>query len=405
MAVQTLSTADAILKDLYVGPVIEQLNYKTYMLDQIERDSDHVDFTGRRAIVPVHASRNRGRASITDGGNLPVPGKQGWLDAIVGIKYHAYGMSISDQAVRQADGANDGAFVNLLDEETKGLAKDMRKDMNRQIFGSQNGLLASVASGTSSTVVVTDSVQYLGVGDPIDVLVRATGAVGAAGVASATITAIVPSTKTVTFSPAAAGTPDNTYGIYLAGSYGNEMEGLRFMIGTGRTLHGINSATAGNEFWNSTVKAAGGLAGESLFEQVADEIGAAGQGEVDTFLTTRGIRRRLADTFQSQKRYNDAQATKIHGGYTAIFVNEIPVIADDDVPKGYVFAINNDAFKWFEVAKPDWLKSKDGVVFHLGTSSGGSGRKAQWDAWFVWYAALGLTAPNRVGVITGATDD
>jgi hypothetical protein len=86
-------------------------------------------------------------------------------------------------------------------------------------------------------------------------------------------------------------------------------------------------------------------------------------------------------------------------------VNDIPVIADDDVPKGYVFAINNDAFKWFEVAKPDWLKSKDGVVFHLGTSSGGSGRKAQWDAWFVWYAALGLTAPNRVGVITGATDD
>jgi hypothetical protein len=76
------------------------------------------------------------------------------------------------------------------------------------------------------------------------------------------------------------------------------------------------------------------------------------------FVTTRGIRRRLADTYQSQKRFNDARATEIHGGYTAIFVNEIPVVADDDAPKGWVFAINKDAFRWFEVAKPDWLRPR-----------------------------------------------
>ena len=43
MATQTLALADAILKDLYVGPIVEQLNNKTYLLDQIERDTDHVD--------------------------------------------------------------------------------------------------------------------------------------------------------------------------------------------------------------------------------------------------------------------------------------------------------------------------------------------------------------------------
>jgi hypothetical protein len=58
MATQTLATADAILKDLYRGPIIEQLNYKTYMLDMIERDGDSVDFTGRRAIFPVHSAPN-----------------------------------------------------------------------------------------------------------------------------------------------------------------------------------------------------------------------------------------------------------------------------------------------------------------------------------------------------------
>jgi hypothetical protein len=103
MATQTLATADAILKDLYVGPIIEQLNYKTFMLDQIERDSDHIDFTGRRAIVPVHARRNRKRGSIVDGGTLPVPGYQSDMDAIVGIKYHFQGISLTEMTIKQAD--------------------------------------------------------------------------------------------------------------------------------------------------------------------------------------------------------------------------------------------------------------------------------------------------------------
>ena len=76
MATQTMTTADAILKDLYVGPIIEQLNYKSYMIDQIERESNFTqDHTGRRAIVPVHTGRNRGRGSRGDGGTLPTAGQ------------------------------------------------------------------------------------------------------------------------------------------------------------------------------------------------------------------------------------------------------------------------------------------------------------------------------------------
>jgi hypothetical protein len=101
MAYQTLQTADAVLKDLYVGPMIEQINLKTYMLDQIERDSDHVDFTGRRAIAPLHTGSNRRRGSIPDGGTLPVPGMQAYLDAIIGIKYHTQGLSLTDQSIRR----------------------------------------------------------------------------------------------------------------------------------------------------------------------------------------------------------------------------------------------------------------------------------------------------------------
>jgi hypothetical protein len=399
MATQTLATADAILKDLYVGPIIEQLNYKTFMLDQIERDSDHVDFTGRRAIVPIHTRRNRYRGSIVDGGTLPVPGYQSDQDAIVGIKYHFQGISLTEMAIKQADG-NQGSFVNVLDRETRMLSQDMRKDINRQVYGDGTGVLTTLTGTPTTTSGVVASAQYLDIGDPIDVR-QSNGTVRG----SAIVTSINRTTKTVTWDTTVT-TPVAGDLITIQGNYGNEMDGLQNMTGTTGVLHGINRATAGNEFWQGKRRdAASAVAGEGLFEQLADDVGAGGQGEVDVFVTTRGIRRRLADTYQSQKRFNDARATEIHGGYTAIFVNEIPVVADDDAPKGWVFAINKDAFRWFEVAKPDWLRSQNGQVWHLATSGTGSGRRAAWEAWFEWFAALGTLAPNRTGAIVNAQDD
>lgn len=412
MATQTLTTADAILKDLYVGPIVEQLNQKTYMLDRVQRDVDSLDHTGRRAIIPVHSGRNRGRGSRGDGGTLPSAGYQSWQDAIVSIKYHLYGIQLTDMAI-EATKSNEGAFVSLLEAETKGVAQDMKKDINRQVYGTGDGLLATCASCSTATFTV-DSVQYLQVGDPVDIVVKSSGATSA-GVVSTSITARSATNKTITTAdaPATAGSIDNTYGVYLAGSRSKEMDGLRNIVSSSRTLHSINSSTAGNEFWNSTVVDVGSsatatsLAGESVFEQLADSVGSSGNGEVETFITTRGIRRRLADQYQSQKRYNDAQAVNVHGGYTAIMVNEIPVIADDEAPKGYVWGLNTGSFRWFQQAGPTWLESKDGTVFQLQPNAAGTSAtyNAVWLAWFKWYAALGCIAPQRNGVLRYCTDD
>ncbi|MDQ3317458.1 MAG: phage major capsid protein, partial [Actinomycetota bacterium] len=332
----------------------------------------------------------------------PTPGKEAYLDALVAIRYHAYGFEITDQTTKQAKG-NEGAFVNILDDNTTRLAKNMRKNINRQVYGDGTGLLASLTAASAGTATVTvDTTQYLQVGDPVDILNRTSGAVVSVG---RTIVSINRTTKVVTLD--AAVTAANTDGLYLSGSRSIEMDGLRNIISSGRTLHGINSASAGNEFWDGKrIDAGAVVAGESLYERLADDVGAGGQGEVEAFLTTRGMRRRLADTYQSQKRFNDAKATEVHGGYTAIYVNEIPVMSDDDAPKGYAFGINKDAFKWFEVERPDWLQDpKTGTVFQLAAGSVAGSSRAAWQAWFVWYAALGCLAPNRNGAIFNATDD
>jgi hypothetical protein len=420
MATQTLAAFDAALKDLYVGPIVEQLNQKTYILDQIERDADHIDHTGRRAVVPLHKNRNRGRKSIADGGTLPTAGAQVYLDAIVPLRYHTYGIELTDQVI-EASKTNEGAFISAIEVESKGVAIDMRKDINRQAFGIGTGALAAAPTATAGVnkasketkleFFLPSDVQYILVGDVIDVIKEATGELGK-GVEGAEVTARkVAATTEVTLSKSLKEElAAETYNVYISGNRNQEMDGMRNITENERTLHSVNSATAGNAFWKGNTVKAGeskpkpAVAGESLFEQLADNVGAQGNGDVEVFLTTRGIRRRLADSYQSQKRFNDAKAVDVHGGYSAIMVNEIPVVADDDAPKTFAFGFNKSALKWFEQTKPGWLERENGGIFHLKTAGTGT-YAAIWQAWFRWYAALGCVAANRTGRIEFCTDD
>jgi hypothetical protein len=420
MATQSLALADKILKDLYVGPIVEMLNQKTYLLDQLQRDADHVDHTGRRAVVPVHKNRNYGQVSTGDAGTLPNAGRQDWEDAIIPLRYHYAGVELTDVAI-EATQSSEGAFISVMEAESRGVAQDMKKQINRQAYGTGDGAMATV-SGTpgAGTSITVDSVQYLKTGMVVDIVLKATGAT-TNGVLATTITNVTPSTNTITIGTATAGATANTYGVYLSNgvapasggsSRNNEMDGLRNITGNSRVLHSIDSSVAGNQYWDSAASldatgGAGGTAivGESFYEQIADFVGGVGNGDVEVFLTSRGMKRRLADTYQSQKRFNDATAVTVHGGYTAILVNEIPVIADDDCPKGFAFAINRSALKWFEQVGPGWLDINNGSIFQLKTTATAGQRQAVWQAWFKWYVALGCVAPNRTGRIFNGTDD
>jgi hypothetical protein len=416
MSTQTLTTADAILKDMYIGPIIEQLNYKTYMIDQIERESNlTLDHQGRRAIVPVHKSRNRGRGSRGDGGTLPSAGYQSWEDAIIPITRHYQAIELTDAAIKSTQ-SNSGSFANLLDAEVKGATNDLKKDINRQIWGPGDGLLATVAAtATTATTITVDSIQYLHIGDPVDVLRRTDSSTLASGTGNS-VTALDAANKTVTLSAAVGGTIATTFGIYLAGAKGQEMVSMQEIVSTSRSLFGIDSSTAGNEFWDAQVTNVGtqaaspAVAGETAFEVIADNVGATGQGETESFITTRGIRRRLADSFQSTKRFTNKDAVRIHGGYSAIMVasgnGEVPVVIDDDAPKGYVWACDKQALRWFQNWGPGFLEApKDGSVFHLKNGSTAGTHEATWQAYMGWYATLASVAPNRLGKLQFATDD
>jgi hypothetical protein len=283
--------------------------------------------------------------------------------------------------------------------------------LQRQAFGEGTGVLGACGTTTASKTVVMGTpfdVQYIEIGMLVDIIKKSNGETSTGAVATK-VTGRNVASGTITVE--ATVTTDNTFGVYVSGDRSNESDGLRNISAKERTLHSIDSTASGNSFWDGNTLEAGtsltklSVAGEDLFIQLGDKIGEIGQGDIDTYLTTRGIRRRLANQYTSQKRMNDAKAVEIHGGYTAIMVDEVPVVKDDDCPKTFVFAFRKAALKWYQLSQPGFLRDEDnGSMFQL--KNAGTGRSsAVWQAWYEWYATLGTSAANQTGRLEYCTDD
>lgn len=428
---QTTANADAVLKEYYLTPIREQLNQRCVLMfaaddDQpgeasssgnegkgqdyewkgFTRESEGVEFAGREWVLPAHTSRNEGVGAILEGGALPNAGQQGWTDLKDKIHHNLGSIRLTRFAIKLSN-RSPGAFLKLLDGETKGLVRDIRKDVNRQGFGSQKGVLAKVTAD-GANIVTVDTVQFLRIGMKIDLVKESNGAILAE---ERKITAINAATKEVTYDGGDV-TATAEHRIVRHGSFGNEINGLGNIITntagpgpTGAVLHGVDPAT--NSWWNSPViTAAGNPFSEDQGQQLVDRVGAGGQAEVELIVTTRGIRRRYVNTLKSQKRFNDSDSVTLRGGFKAILFNEMPMVFDDDCPKGEMWFLNADAMMWIyldagEDGKAGWnWVDDDGAILSRAVD-----RTDNFDAYLAADHDFATVGRNRLGRMVELQDD
>lgn len=432
---QTTANADAVLKEYYLTPIREQLNQRCVLMFAADddggvegsssgsegkgqmyewrgftRESEGVEFAGREWVLPAHTRRNEGLGAIDEGGPLPTAGQQGWDDLKDKLHHNVGSIRLSRYAMKLSE-RSPGVFLRLLEGETKGMVNDLRKDVNRQGFSAQAGALAAVTADGSNTVTV-DSVQYLRVNMVID-LVDFVGSPGTILAAARTVTAINASTKVVTYSGADV-TATTNHRLVRSGSYGREINGLGNIIsntaGPGtvfNVLHGVDASAAANAWWNSQVlDGSNNPFSEDLGQQIVDKVGATGQAEVELIVTTRGIRRRYVSTLKSQKRFTDSDSVTLRGGFKAILFNEMPMVFDDDCPKGTMWFLNADAMMWVyldagEDGKGGWnWVDDDGAILSRAVD-----RTDNFDAYLAADHDFATVARNRLGKIINLADD
>jgi hypothetical protein len=384
---QTTAAADAILQNYYLPVVREMVNQRAILLfgyspaeldagagsmnaangetmsyRGISRDADRVEFAGRQWVIALHTSRNESGTARAEGATLPTAGQQGWADLTdkvrrfyKQIQITGFAMAVSERSI--------GSYLRLLEAETTGAVNDLRKDLNRQAFGDQRGTLCQITADGANTVTV-DNLQYLRVGLIVDIINQSTDAVLAA---TRTITAINTATRVVTYSGADVAAVAGTHVLAIDANWKQELNGLRNItrsdLTQNFTLHGIDSSVAGNEYWKAKqIDGGNGVFDEDQGQLMLDNIGAEGW-DVQMILSTRGIRRRYVNTLKAQKRWNDANAGTMHGGFKYIDFNGFPFLFDDDCPKQHAFFIRPDDFIWVNLNGEDfsWM-DRDGAV-------------------------------------------
>ena len=384
---QNTTQADPILQNYYLPVVREMVNQRAILLfgyspaeleagagtmnaaggetmnyQGISRDADQVEFAGRQWVIALHTTRNESGTARAEGGTLPTAGQQGWADLVdkvrklyKQIQITGFALEVSERSV--------ASYLRLLEAETVGAVNDLRKDMNRQAFGDQRGTLCQISADGSNTVTV-DNLQYLRVGMIVDIMNQSTDAVLAS---QRTITAITPATRVVTYSGADVTAVAGTHVLAVEGNWKNEINGLRAItrsdLSQNYIMHGIDSSTAGNEYWKAKqVDGGNAVFDEDVGQLLLDQVGAEGW-ETDMLITTRGIRRRYVNTLKAQKRWNDANAGTMHGGFKYIDYNGFPLLFDDDCPKQHMFFFRPDDYMWVNLNGQDfrWM-NRDGAI-------------------------------------------
>jgi len=357
----TMTTVDAILKEVY-GPRIEsQLQNETVALKRIERTSDGVTETvgGKYVDFPIRVSRNTGIGYRNENEQLMAAGQQGYAEVHVPLRYGYGRVRMTGQVMNLAD-KNYQAFASAMDDEMEGIKDDLAKDSNRVVYGDATGLLSAITADGVNTVTVANP-QYLEIGMAVDILTRATGAV----VASNRLITAISAAGVVTYSGAdVAATAAE--GLYRTGNYGREPSGFGAIIHDTAGLHGLTPAAQPK--WASIVRPNPAAAGtpralsEGLMIETCDLVRVNG-GKTSLILGSLGVRRAYFNLLTQQRRYADTK--EFAGGFNGLafhYGKEVPMVEDVDAPPNKMRFIDESKFKVYRNKEWHWADDDGSVL-------------------------------------------
>ncbi len=380
----TTQTADNALKSYYLDIVSDQLNLSANpLLAKIGRTT--ADVWGKDVRKLVRYGVNGGIGAGTEEGALPSAGGNRYAQFTASLK-NLYGtVEISDKAIR-ASANNEGAFVNLLNDEMEGLVKSSSFNFGRMLFGDGSGKLATVTlvSGTEYTV---DSVIALAEGMIVDLY-----ASGSAIATGRTVVAVDRSAKKITLSGASVtGAKDAV--VVLQNSYGLELTGLGAIFSDSATLYGVTRA--GNPWMNPYTETAVGAITENKIQKAMDKVEENAGSAVNFIVCSWGVRRALINELSKSRH---TETLELDGGFRALSFNGIPVVADRFCPEGTMYLLNTEDFRLHQLCDWQWLEGEEGKI--LRQKAG----KPVYTATLVKYAELICSRPCGQAKLSGITE-
>ena len=402
----TLTTASAILKEVYEPKIQDQLQNEAVTLKRIERSSDNIEHQvgGKYVTFPLHIRRNQGLGARNELEALPSPGQQQYTSARISLKYLYGAVRLSGQTLELAN-TNAQAFASVLDQEMEGLKGDLLKDQNRQVYGDGTGAVATVS--TLSGAGLTASVSWTGwlqLGMQVDIidgttLSNPTPTVKASNRQITAINNAFPvATANVTFDGANVATAVGDIFV-RTGSVNREWSGLGIIVKNSGTFQNVDPTV--EALWKAEIDSNGGTnraLSEGLMILMADRIRTNG-GKVTAMFSNLGVRRAYYNLLSQQRRYTNT--TSFEGGFSGLAfttdTGDIPFVVDLDAPPNRVYFINEKEITLYRDKNWEFM-DRDGSKW-----ARVSGYDA-YDATMYQYSNLGTHRRNTHGLLADITE-
>lgn len=407
------SAASAALKEDYQPAIREQLNQNIMLLAQV--DTNTADVEGEEAVLSLHTGRNSGVGARAESGTLPTAGQQAYTKARIPVKFN-YGRIQVTGPIIEGMKSDRGSFTRAIDSESKGIVSDLKRDVNRQCYTPNTGILAKVVSVSTNTVTfgTEAEVRRLEVGNSYDFYDDDY----AADDSDEVLVSVDISAKTATFTGLSgvdagdwvvrAGVVPVAISSKATEDNANEIHGLEDIVTDGTStaghsagiaspwLHGIDGSST--TIWSSYQNAVSAAPTDSVFEEAMDEVYLDSGQDVDLIVTSHKASRAFAATQKSQKRYVNNMDLK--GGFKALSVQtgrgEVALFPERDCLDDVAFLLSTgNVIQW---VMSDWsFMDRDGSVLS---------RVANTDAYeatLYKYHELGTDKRNAHGKLTGLT--
>lgn len=372
---QSLTNFDGALKDNYGPGLKNSVNNMNPIVTEIGFNDQ--DLIGRKAVWSIHTGPSASTGNRAELAALPSADRQRYTEVNDALVAHYHTIKVSGQADALSKG-DVGSFLRALEAEMDGAKKDITRDYARQVVGQkltdgtnlQSGVMfvLSADPGTGSTWTVATAtvseMRYLFKGMRIDVINPGSGA-SRSGTPTGgyTVATINQAARTFTTSEASDASTASADYVVRFGNFGNEINGLRFLMSPTAKYAGLDPATepawAPVAVGSSTTQIS-----ELIFSQAEDIVETDGDGGGAELLFVAAVTQcqKLATILQAQKRYDGRDVT-LKGGFKGVQIANGVLVRDRYVPDTFACGLNRSELSRFVGLDWSWDDGGGSVLF------------------------------------------
>ncbi len=349
----SLETTDNALKSFYLDAITKEIDDKgSVFLSMIEKTSANVTGKDVKKIIKTGLHTAVGAGSET--GDLPYGDSNSPIVLTAPLK-NIYGtIEISDKAIR-ASGNNEGAFVNLLNDEMDTLIKSAKYQLGRMLFGDSTGKLATVVRVSGNNIQIKDAValqagMYVDLWSADDELIKNNCRIMSINNSKTEIQVSAPGSGVFTdvepgWSFRVCGVEDNS-----------ELTGLAAIF-SDNDIYGVDRSM---QYMRPYVRDNVGEIDEETLQACMDEIEEASGSPVNVMICSWGVRRALIRAFK--ERNYPVTMIKIGENASTLSFNGIPVVVDRFCPQGTLYMLNTNDFKLCQLGDWEWMQGEDSKI-------------------------------------------